>query len=1572
MIPTYMMQIEEIPVTRNGKLDKRALPDIVQESGEEYIAPRNEIEKIIVRIFEEVVGGNKISVDDDFFEVGGHSLRATKVVNRIEVETGVRIPIKIIFSERTAEAIARYIEESENKEYESIPKAEEKEYYPMSSSQKRMYLIWQMKKESIVYNMPACYKLEGRVRVDDIKNSLQEMIKRHEILRTRFLTRDGDLVQKVLDKVEVDYSYEESMDEVSEVFKNFIKPFNLDEGNLIRMKVVKSKKEYYLLIDMHHIISDGMSMGIFIKEFSTFYNGGNLEKLNLQYKDYSEWMRKRSFDSEKSYWLSQFEEEVPVIDLPYDYKRPLEKSYKGAITSIELQKEIKSGIKELCNITGATEYMIFLSAFMVVLNKYTRQEDIVVGTPISGRTNKDMESMMGMFINTLAMREKPEAGKSFIKFVGEVKESCLKAYENQEYPFEELVESVEVRRDFSRNPLFDVMFSLQNNEKVNLSMDNLMIDQIWGEHRISKFDLSIMMESREDKYFVGAEYSTTLFKRETINRFLAHFKEVLCKVIYNPESLIGEIEVVTKEEKDLILNKFNDTYVEYDKEKTVVDMFEKQVRKNPSKIAVIYEKEKLTYKELNEKSNILAQKLRDMGIKPDDFVAISAERSLEMVIGILAIIKAGGAYVPIDPKYPEKRINYILSDCKPKALLTYKTDVQAKEIPTIDLSNNKSFEGELKKLEKVNRPDDLLYLIYTSGTTGKPKGVMVKHSNMVNYCYNNEKSTAAGVFNRKLNNMGSVTNMSFDIFGTEIILVFANGMTTFIANSDEQEEVEYLSSFIERNSIEILQTTPSRIKILLSQPEKLKRLNSLKYIMVGGEKVESDIVNKLHQYTNAIVENVYGPSETTIWSTANELSRNISENDISIGQPIANTQIYILQGLNLCGIGVPGELCIAGDGVAKGYLNKPELTAEKFINNPYGEGKLYRTGDLAKWLPDGNIEYLGRMDEQVKIRGFRIELEEIAKVLCKIDYINDVAVTVRENVSSEKAIYSYIVSNINVDINKIKEEIRKELPEYMIPAYMMQIENIPVNRNGKLDKRALPDIVQESKEEYIAPRNEKEKIICSIFAEVLEVKKIGLQDNFFELGGDSMKLLRLISSLRKEGFNVTFNIIKRSNTVKMLAENLCTISDEYGGEKIKNENQILINKINVPKEMKEDFINSNVYEELNKYNRNIENAVKSREYVPLKVQQDFLNKNTPFISALGIEIIGEVSKEQILNAIKNIINAQAALRTIYNSKDNVLIEVSKRDWYIPYFNKSEYDEVYNNIGGIFECKELFETSKLLSKVITIEKDNNHHLIFFYVNHVLWDFFTSQVLLDMVKNTLLNYKNSFVPEETYYEYVNRKRNNSKSVEIYDSIENIEHNVENYMKKIKNNYDYVYKVLITRQINQLEKKEILESPIKWILDKYYKIINIKEITQIPFTMIYHARETKTLNTLGLYADTIPCLYDINTGKVQGWGKQEKMNINSSESYELYKEKVPTESNIFKQLSINVITEDSNTYYNNCKNNTVKVIGRYGVDEIPEEISMYIGKNVLEIQCLVYTKREVKRENIVNNIKEIFGIV
>ncbi|MGG7175941.1 amino acid adenylation domain-containing protein, partial [Clostridium paraputrificum] len=1286
MVPSYMMKIDSIPMTRNGKLDKGALPDIVEENIEEYIAPRNEIEKIIVKTFQDVLGRNKVSVYADFFEVGGHSLRATKIVNRIEAEIGMRIPIKVIFSHRTPEAIARYIEETEKTEYEFIPKAEKKKFYELSSAQRRMYLIWQMDKESTVYNMAACYKLDGEVKENEIKNSLEKIISRHEILRTCFITNEGHFVQKVLDKVDIDYSYEECREEISKVIKDFTKPFDLEKGNLIRMKVVKSKEEYYLLIDMHHIVSDGMSSGIFIKEFSIIYNGGELDAPTLQYKDYSEWMRIRNLENQKEYWISQFEDEVPIIDLPYDYKRPVEKSFKGSMASIVIGEEVKNGIKELCRTTGTTEYMLLLASFMVVLNKYTRQEDIVVGTPVSGRTNKDMESMMGVFINTLAMRGRPEDKKSFINFLEEVKESCLKAYENQEYPFEELVDVVEVRRNFSRNPLFDVTFGVQNNEKFELKLNDSQIEEVWGEHIISKFDLSVIIEGNQGEYFVNAEYSTELFKEETIKGLLAHFKEVLCKIIATPEMLIGEIQAITKEEEDLILNKFNDTYVEYDKEKTVVDLFEEQVSGLSNKVAVVYEKEKLTYEELNEKSNILGLKLRELGIKPNDFVAIVAERSLEMVIGILAIIKAGAAYVPIDPKYPEERINYILSDCKAKVLLTYKAEVKFEEVLQINLADNKTFEGEGKNIEKVNTPEDLLYLIYTSGTTGKPKGVMVKHSNIINYSSNNDKSTMSGVFKWNLNNMGSVTNMCFDIFATEIIFVFVNGMTTFIANSDEQVDINYLSSFIERNKVEILQTTPSRVRILLSQPEKLKELRSLRYIIVGGEVVERDLVDKVHEYTDAVVVNGYGPSETTISSTANEISRETIENNISIGKPIANTQVYILQRLNLCGINVPGELCIAGDGVTKGYLNKPELTAEKFIDNPYGEGKLYRTGDLARWLSDGNIEYLGRIDEQVKIRGFRIELEEIANVLHKIEYVNNVAIITKEDGSGEKAIYAYIVSDINIDLKEIKKEIRKELPDYMVPAYIMQIEEIPVTRNGKVDKKALPEIEEKNKDEYIAPESELEKRVVRVFEDVIGRSNISADADFFEIGGHSLRATKVANRIEAEtGVRITIKTIFNERTAIAIARYIekSEIKEYHSIEKAKEKKYYQMS------------------------------SAQKRMYLIWQMDKEGLVYNMPTCYKLE----GNVKPNNIKNALEKMIERHEILRTSFVIDDGEFVQKILYNLEADYSYEENINELSEILNTFIKPFALDEGNLVRMKVV---KNMGDYYLLIDMHHIVSD------------------------------------------------------------------------------------------------------------------------------------------------------------------------------------------------------------------------------------------------------------
>ncbi|MBU3109714.1 non-ribosomal peptide synthetase, partial [Clostridium gasigenes] len=1042
---------------------------------------------------------------------------------------------------------------------------------------------------------------------------------------------------------------------------------------------------------------------------------------------------------------------------------------------------------------------------------------------------------------------------------------------------------------------------------------------------------------------------------ETIDRFLVHFKEVLCRVIETPESLIGEIQVITKEEEDLILNKFNDTYVGYDKEKTVVDMFEEQVKKTPNNVAVVYEEEKLTYKELDEKANILGAKLRYMGIKPEDFVAIAAEKSLEMAIGILGIIKAGGAYVPIDPKYPEDRINYIISDCKPKALLTYKAHIKSEEIPIIDLADNKVFEGKLESLEKVNKPTDLLYVIYTSGTTGKPKGVMIEHSgvnSLRTYFINSLKVSAN-------DRILQFSNIAFDGSVWDMTMSLLIGATLYVINQDKMLDLDYISEYA--NETTIIAVPPQYYQQLKTKGQRL--------VVTAGSESSKDVVEKAIKEGGAYL-NSYGPTEATVCATQwyCDKKEDLQER-IPIGKPIDNKKIYICYKNSLCGIGMPGELCIAGDGLARGYLNRPELTAEKFIDNPYGEGRLYKTGDLSRWLPDGNIEYLGRIDEQVKIRGFRIELGEISNVLRRIDYINDVAVITREDSHGEKAIYAYVVSNVNVDIKEVKEEISKELPDYMIPEYMMEIEKIPVNRNGKLDKNSLPDIVKESDEEYIAPRNQIEKKLCSVFEEILGVNRVGLQDDFFELGGDSIKLLRLIHRLEKEAFNITFSDIKRNNTIKLLSESLGIVSYGASDEEINNENKILINRVIFLKEVKECFIDSKLYKELDKYNSNMEGSKKCNQYVPLTSQEDFLRQEKPVLSGMSIEVVGKVSKDQMIDAIRSIINAQAALRTIYNSKDNILIEVSKEDWYIPYFDKREYDEVYSNISGSFNCGELVETNKLLSKVFVAEKNNNHHLVVFYVNHALWDFMTTEILLGMLKNTLVNNKKSVIPEETYYEYVNRKRNNSKAVELFDSIENIENNIENYKKKISDNYDYVYKVIATKKLTPIEKKELLENSLEWILDKYYKIINIDDIKQIPFTMVHQARESKTLNTLGLYVDKIPCLYNASKKYVKGWNK--KGQIDSNESYELYKEKIPTESKVFKELSINIIILDFNNENSELKNNTVKIIDRYDLDQVQEEIEMVVNDDVLAVICPVYAKKELEEEEIQNIVKNIFDI-
>jgi amino acid adenylation domain-containing protein len=566
---------------------------------------------------------------------------------------------------------------------------------------------------------------------------------------------------------------------------------------------------------------------------------------------------------------------------------------------------------------------------------------------------------------------------------------------------------------------------------------------------------------------------------------------------------------ISQVEYELIVGEFNNTENFYPKQKTVVDLFEEQVEKTPQNVAVIFENEKITYFELNKRANQLAQKLRKIGVKPNDFVAIMVERSVEMIIGIYGILKAGGAYLPIDPVYPKNRIEYIMEDSKPKAILIYKTNIKT-NIPVIDLADNKIYTGISTNPHKVNKQNDLIYCIYTSGTNGKPKGVMIENQNVVNFSYNSTLGIMKEAFDNGYSKILSVTSISFDIFVTESILPTLNGMTIYIANKNEQETAAEFSKILVKYKIEILQSTPSRIKMLLSDSKNRSGFKKLKLILLGGEKVESSLIKELVKVTDAQMINVYGPTETTVWSSRYLINTKDIPDIIPIGKPISNTQVFIMNEMQQCGIDMIGELCIAGEGVARGYLNNYELTTKKFSDNPFGDGKLYHTGDLAKWLSDGNIEYLGRIDEQVKIRGYRIELGEIENAIMEIDYIKNVAVITGEDTSGNKIINAYIISDKKVNMLEIRNTLSKSLPEYMIPTYIMKINSIPLTPNGKLDKRALPKIEMKSEREYIKPNTPIEEELVSLWEEFLDVERIGINDNFIELGGHSLLANRIL------------------------------------------------------------------------------------------------------------------------------------------------------------------------------------------------------------------------------------------------------------------------------------------------------------------------------------------------------------------------------------------------------------------------------------------------------------------------------
>ena len=1145
MVPQYIIKLSQMPYTPNGKIDRKSLPEPhIKNERKEIIKPRNELDKELIKILSKMLRVENISIEDSLLELGGDSLTAITLSTKILSKYDVQVSIKDILTKYKIKDISDYISENKSKGNEKIKikKAPIQELYPLSTAQKRIYYNSKMiGEENIVYNLSGAILVEDILDKNKVKEIFEKIIERHEILRTSFVVKEGELFQKVEDKFDFEIPiYNDKNEDIQEIVDNFSKPFNLEKAPLIRVELhYIDNAKTLLLLETHHIVMDGTGLNNLIIEFNRLYNGANLKKIPIQYKDYAVWeneyIKSKNIEKYEQYWLNKFKDiELSQLNLPYDYKLPTNRSYKGAKVSNMMQEADFMKIERDAKKIGVSPYMFFITTFLILLYKYTGQNDITIGSPIANRNINETKRMIGMFGNNIVVRGKINSDSTFIDFLNEIKNQILDDLSNQPYPFDMLVKKLNIKNNSSNNPLFDIMFTYQNKEENIIEIGEKHSQIIELDNNISKFNLSI--EVKPKTHTINIEYCTDLFKEDTIKRLFIHYMNTIKSVVEDKEIKIKDISIISQEEKNKILYEFNNTKTEYPRDKTVAQLFEEQAQKTPDNIAVVFDDKKLTYRELNEKANQLADYILKQDIHSGDVIPLLLDKSLESIVAIIAILKIGCAYLPIDIGYPKERIEYILKDSKAKILLTSRnlnleTRLLIKTI-YIDLDTENIYSSSAKQnINYKGNTSDLAYIMYTSGSTGKPKGVMIENKNIVRLV----KNTNYIEFKKddKILQTGSIV---FDACTFEIWGALLNGLELYIIKKEELLDAEKLHTYIIKNKISVLWLTAPLFNQLTEDNPHMFR--TVRCVLTGGDVLSCKHINMVKSANpKLILINGYGPTENTTFSCCFKIDKQY-KNSIPIGKPIANSTCYIMsKDEKLQPIGIPGELWVGGDGVGRGYLNNPDLTKEKFIDNPFNDGKAYKTGDLAKWNEDGTVEFMGRIDSQIKIRGFRVELSEITTVVSLYDGIKE-AYTIYKDIKNEKAICTYIVSKEKIDTEKLKTYMAKFLPQYMIPKYIIQLKSLPKNQNGKIDKNALPEIKQSVKNEktIIKPTSPTEEKIVEMFKSVLDLEEISTDDNFFERGGDSISAMRLQIEALRNNINITYGDIFKYPTVKQMAD----------------------------------------------------------------------------------------------------------------------------------------------------------------------------------------------------------------------------------------------------------------------------------------------------------------------------------------------------------------------------------------------------------------------------------------------------
>jgi amino acid adenylation domain-containing protein len=1090
---------------------------------------------------------------------------------RCNAPQGILTPeIRTQLSDRKAEII-KFLQYSQP---QTIPRSPRNQPLPLSWAQERLWFFNQLEGLSATYNMSSCVRITGNLYLDALKLALSEIVRRHEVLRTSFQAVNGTPIQVIHPEATmkinmVDLQQHSKTEQKTlvqhQAHKEAITPFDLEIAPLIRCSLLQlEQSEYVLLVNVHHIVSDGWSIGVFIQELSTLYQAfcigktSPLPELPIQYADFAVWQRQwlseEVFQNQLNYWKQQLGDAPELLQLPSDRPRPTVQSYRGTTQSFSLNADLTQKLQTLSQNHSTTLFMTLYAAFATLLYRYSGQSDILIGSGIANRNHSEIESLIGFFVNTLVLRSRFEDNPSFESLLAQVRETILKAYENQDVPFEQVVEALQPQRSLAYSALFQVMFILQNAPMAEVKLPGVTLTQLNQQSTIAKFDLTVSV-IETDQGLVGSwEYNTDLFDGSTIEQMAEHFQNLLSAIVENPSQTVGELPLLTQAERHKLLSEWNDTASEYS-HKCIHQLFEQQVEKTPHCVAVVFDREQLTYLQLNQTANQLAHHLQTLGVGPEVLVGIYVERSIEMMVGLLGILKAGGVCVPLDPNYPQERLSYMLADSSVGVLLTQQSLLESLSTHTaqvVCLDTHWQLiaaESDINPQSQV-QPENLLYVIYTSGSTGLPKGVALCHRTLTNLIEWHSATMAKGV------GVLQFASLSFDASFHEIFAAWCSGGTLFLIPENYRLDLDKLVHFLAQNPIQKA-TLPVVLwqQLLEAYADQPQLFANLTEAIATGEQLQisQQMSNLFSRLDHCKFYNQYGPSETHV-----VLSYVFTQPPQKwpicppMGKPIANTQIYILdEHLQPVPVGVCGELYIGGDSLARGYLNRPELTQEKFIPNLFNNSKserLYKTGDLARYSRDGNIEFLGRIDHQVKIRGFRIELGEIETLLNTHPHIQQAVVIATEDIYTSKRLVAYVVAKDKLlTISQLRQYLRQQLPEYMLPSAFVTLDSLPLTPNGKLDRKALPaldaEITRENK--YVAPRTLIEIQLTQIWSQVLNITSVGVRDNFFELGGHSLLAVRLMSRIQLQfQKNLPLAILFQSPTIEQMAVVLSSDSSE--------------------------------------------------------------------------------------------------------------------------------------------------------------------------------------------------------------------------------------------------------------------------------------------------------------------------------------------------------------------------------------------------------------------------------------------